>query len=74
MTYATDRHVVNLLRLQAYLDRAEQGLLALGDMQVPAVDVIQDLAVVQVLLEDAMRSMEAVSAEAALGEAISHCH
>ena len=74
MSLATDRHTVDLLRLQAYLDRAEQGLLALGDTQVPAVDVLQDLAVVQALLEDAMKSAEAVSAESALGEAVRQCH
>ena len=74
MTYAVDRHIVNLLRLQAYLDRAEQGLLTLGDMQVSAADVLQDLAVVQVLLEDAMRSAEAVGVESALGEAVRQCH
>ena len=74
MTYATDRHIVDLLRLQAYLDRAEQGLLALGDTPVSAVGVLQDLAVVQALLEDAMRSAEAVSAEAALGEGTVRCH
>ena len=74
MSLATDRHTVDLLRLQAYLDRAEQGLLALGDMQVPAADVLQDLAVVQVLLEDAMRSAEAVGVESALVESDRQCH
>ena len=74
MTYATDRHVVNLLRLRAYLDRAEQGLLALGDMPVSSADVLADLVVVQALLEDAMRSMEAVSAEAASRETDRQCH
>ena len=74
MTYAVDRHTVDLLRLQAYLLRAEQELLALGDTPVSAADVLQDLSVAIAILGDAMRSMEAVSVEAALGEAVRQCH
>ena len=74
MTYAVDRLTVDLLRLRRYMDRAGRGLLALGDTQVSAVDVIQDLAVVQVLLRDAMRSMEDVGVESALVESDRQCH